>query len=517
MLARRQDQSTTILYSYGILRVVMTGAAGESLQLAPGQTSTLVVDIPESQLATAPATIPLWYFDETAGVWQEEGQATRQGDKYTGTVKHFTDWNCDAPSGVATLRGRLVDCRNQPVGGSIEIGQIAAEPQVFLETNETDGKFARRVPSGVDLTVVLNDPLLITPLTGEGRGKLIVVVPALKEGQVYDLGDVKVFPCPSEVTATFKTKPGDKVKYVLFSTQHGAKSVWPGQTLKASLPPNAAVTMTITTESGVVVTKEITTPADGGLVALGIIDLDASSGPVEKKVYITGRTTCHGNPENTGQIAATWKDETGSGDGEYAAPSADGSFRIAVPPNTSVRIQSNTQHDTWSRVVQTPATPGEVLDLGAYEACDNPAIGPTSFVINGDGFNNQLETLLTNENVGSLSNAKFYGGSSQSTWVEVQRPGRNPVVKITFPGKQTGKMELTKTTIQIEYKVDGKYTYYEASSRIAGSSMQVEVIRYGNVGEPITATFSGTLVRRGDPAKTVTITNGKIEALRSPD
>ena len=114
---------------------------------------------------------------------------------------------------------------------------------------------------------MLNDPLLLTPLTGEGQGKLIVVVPTLQEGHVYDLGDVKVLPCPAEVTATFKTNPGDKIKFVLFSTQHGAKSVWPGETLKASLPPNTTLAMTITTESGVVVTKEITPPADGRPVA----------------------------------------------------------------------------------------------------------------------------------------------------------------------------------------------------------------------------------------------------------
>jgi hypothetical protein len=74
--------------------------------VAPGKTATLTIDVPESQTATAPATIPLWFFDEEAGVWQEEGEATRQGDKYIGTVKHFTDWNADHPTGWAIVRGK---------------------------------------------------------------------------------------------------------------------------------------------------------------------------------------------------------------------------------------------------------------------------------------------------------------------------------------------------------------------------------------------------------------------------
>ncbi|HUP11788.1 MAG TPA: carboxypeptidase-like regulatory domain-containing protein, partial [Niastella sp.] len=73
MLAQRTDQSTSILYSYGILRVQLTGLSGDALQLGEGKTATVVMDIPEKQSATAPASIPLWYFDEEKGVWKEEG------------------------------------------------------------------------------------------------------------------------------------------------------------------------------------------------------------------------------------------------------------------------------------------------------------------------------------------------------------------------------------------------------------------------------------------------------------
>ena len=54
MLARREDESTSVLYSYGILRVQMTDLSGGVLQLAPGATSTVVMNIPSDQLSTAP-------------------------------------------------------------------------------------------------------------------------------------------------------------------------------------------------------------------------------------------------------------------------------------------------------------------------------------------------------------------------------------------------------------------------------------------------------------------------------
>lgn len=109
MLARREDQTTSVLYSYGILRIQMTDLGGNILQLAPGTTSTLRMRIPLDQQAAAPATIPLWYFDEESGVWKEEGSAQRNGDGYIGTVENFTGRNCDDLTAGVMIVGRLAD------------------------------------------------------------------------------------------------------------------------------------------------------------------------------------------------------------------------------------------------------------------------------------------------------------------------------------------------------------------------------------------------------------------------
>jgi hypothetical protein len=47
---------------------------GEKVELAEGLPATLTFAVPASMKDQAPATIPLWYFDEDEGIWKEEGR-----------------------------------------------------------------------------------------------------------------------------------------------------------------------------------------------------------------------------------------------------------------------------------------------------------------------------------------------------------------------------------------------------------------------------------------------------------
>jgi len=87
-----------MMASMGMVAVELLDGAGNALQVAPGKRATLQFTVPGSLLANAPAEIPLWYFDETDGVWIEEGSANLNGNLYVGEVSHFTDWNIDVPT-----------------------------------------------------------------------------------------------------------------------------------------------------------------------------------------------------------------------------------------------------------------------------------------------------------------------------------------------------------------------------------------------------------------------------------
>lgn len=111
--------SDTPIESFGVLGVDIRDAAGARYTLAPGKTAT--IRIPLGTLSSdPPRTIPLWAFNESTGVWQEEGTATLQGSGanryYEGTVARFTPyWNADIASEVIFVSGCVRDVNNQPI------------------------------------------------------------------------------------------------------------------------------------------------------------------------------------------------------------------------------------------------------------------------------------------------------------------------------------------------------------------------------------------------------------------
>lgn len=97
LLASNSNGDAKILETFGMLHVELTGSGGQKLNIASGHSAEISLDIDASQLSTSPTTIPLWSFDEVAGIWKEEGSASKVGNKYIGNVSHFSWWNCDAP------------------------------------------------------------------------------------------------------------------------------------------------------------------------------------------------------------------------------------------------------------------------------------------------------------------------------------------------------------------------------------------------------------------------------------
>ncbi len=94
-MATDKNNKIVTLSSYGMLAVELESTTGEKLQLADGSNATLTIPVPASIQSSAPSSIPLWYLDEQTGIWKEEGTAVKNGNAYTGTVKHFSYWNAD--------------------------------------------------------------------------------------------------------------------------------------------------------------------------------------------------------------------------------------------------------------------------------------------------------------------------------------------------------------------------------------------------------------------------------------
>jgi hypothetical protein len=103
------------LKSFGMLAVELTDESGQKLQIKTGNKATLTVNIPDAIAASAPATIPLWFFDSGTGLWKQEGTAIKSGDNYIGDVTHFTFWNCDDPYEYVKIKAKVVNAAGLPV------------------------------------------------------------------------------------------------------------------------------------------------------------------------------------------------------------------------------------------------------------------------------------------------------------------------------------------------------------------------------------------------------------------
>lgn len=92
------------LETFGMIDVELKGANNQNLQLTSGHKAEISMNITtQTQLERAPQTMPMWWFDEVAGLWREEGFSTKIGNKYVGNVSHFTKWNNDWAYPVASL------------------------------------------------------------------------------------------------------------------------------------------------------------------------------------------------------------------------------------------------------------------------------------------------------------------------------------------------------------------------------------------------------------------------------
>ena len=114
--------TNTPIESFGAMVIDIRDNVGTRYNLAAGKTSTIRIPL-GTQNPNPPATVPLWYFDETTGLWKEEGTATLTGaaptQYYEGTVAHFSTWNADQPALRTWVLGCVKDANGQPVANAL--------------------------------------------------------------------------------------------------------------------------------------------------------------------------------------------------------------------------------------------------------------------------------------------------------------------------------------------------------------------------------------------------------------
>ncbi|MFT3826800.1 MAG: carboxypeptidase-like regulatory domain-containing protein [Chitinophagaceae bacterium] len=95
LAADNSENKRGALVSYGMSDLDLLDDKGNKVKIKAGMQATVTIPVPQKLQASASSTIDMWYFDETKGIWKQEGSGTYQNGKYVGKVAHFSVWNYD--------------------------------------------------------------------------------------------------------------------------------------------------------------------------------------------------------------------------------------------------------------------------------------------------------------------------------------------------------------------------------------------------------------------------------------
>ena len=155
LLATNQEGERVLLQSMSMLDILLETPSGEALQIT--KDATVSFPVSGSLLNSAPASIPLWHFDEEEGIWVEEGVAELEGNVYRGKVSHFSLWNCDIPQNFVELCGTLIlRTSSNLFGYKIRITNTENGDARCTYFND-QGSFCGLVPRGVDILFEILD------------------------------------------------------------------------------------------------------------------------------------------------------------------------------------------------------------------------------------------------------------------------------------------------------------------------------------------------------------------------
>ncbi|VAW65299.1 hypothetical protein MNBD_GAMMA10-143 [hydrothermal vent metagenome] len=107
--------------SFGAIVINFTDSMGNELDLIQGATASIQIPLADKS-GSPPEIIPLYFYDESTGLWVEEGSATLVVDAgqsyYQGTVRHFSTWNADSLYPQVIINGCVEDLNGERIANA---------------------------------------------------------------------------------------------------------------------------------------------------------------------------------------------------------------------------------------------------------------------------------------------------------------------------------------------------------------------------------------------------------------
>ena len=165
---------------------------------------------------------------------------------------------------------------------------------------------------------------------------------------------------------------------------------------------------------------------------------------------------------------------------------------------------------------------------GLLTACEQdeesaPLVGTVTFTLNGDGFTNQTFTENVTSAAAPVAESGVYGDATLLAAGTYTRSDENRnywsgYVAGTMAGTYAWANSLDARVNSCQVQVwknnqEISYLHYAFGDNASGSTI---ITKFGDVGERIEGTFSGTLYN-SDTDAPVTVTNGKFSVTRKED
>ena len=365
--------SPTPIESFGAMLIDIRDNSGTRYTLAPGKTATIRIPL-GTRSQSPPDTIPLFFFDESTGLWNEEGTATRQGSGsdryYEGTVTRLSYWNADRRSETVFISGCVRDTNGQPVAN------------LYVETNGTNY-------SGKDIALTAADGTFRVGMQRNSKATLSAIEFNVQTFTITPVTNV-VTVGPSTIDFTFSTCLVKQAGLLTVSTvalPGGTVGVAYNQTLTAtggipgyvwslnpgssplpaglSLNPSGVISGVATTAGTTTITVKVTDSAAGTATK----PLSLTISPVGAPVAITSPSSLP--PGTVGTAYSTTLAASG-GTGALSWSVVSGTMPVGVTLNPSTGQLSG-----------TPTTQGistftiRVRDSGTPQQSDEQAFSLT--------------------------------------------------------------------------------------------------------------------------------------------
>lgn len=157
LMARDDKGNEKVLATYGMMTFEMENLQGQKLELKNGQDAELEMPIPEALRNTAPAEIPLWYFDLEQERWLLKGACKQSGTVYICKVPTSGYWNCDIPLEPVCLSGTIFQNDSTPAYYTKVIVEDLTDNFIYFGYTNLDGFFCGSVPKGAPLRIRIED------------------------------------------------------------------------------------------------------------------------------------------------------------------------------------------------------------------------------------------------------------------------------------------------------------------------------------------------------------------------